>query len=88
MDLPLILMGDFNAPVDEYSLKDMLERDKQFVHLAPVENMPTHVSAGAVDHIFFFPARRLISYETHIVNSALAHSISDHLPVVADIVIE
>ncbi|MDD2521743.1 MAG: endonuclease/exonuclease/phosphatase family protein [Anaerolineaceae bacterium] len=87
-DQPLILMGDFNAEIEEYSLKDMLERDHQFVHLAPVEKIPTHVSAGAVDHIFFFPSRRLISYETHIVNSPLAHSISDHLPVVTDIVIE
>jgi endonuclease/exonuclease/phosphatase family metal-dependent hydrolase len=87
-DNPLILMGDFNAQVDEYSIKDMLERDHQFVHLAPAENIPTHVNAGAVDHIFFFPARRLISFETHIISSALAHSVSDHLPVVADIVIE
>lgn len=29
---PLILMGDFNAQIDEYSIKDMLERDQQFVH--------------------------------------------------------
>lgn len=87
-DNPLILMGDFNAQVDEYSIKDMLERDHQFVHLAPAENIPTHVNSGAVDHIFFFPARRLISFETHIISSALAHSVSDHLPVVADIVIE
>lgn len=85
---PLILMGDFNAEINEYSLKDMLEQDHQFVHLAPKENIPTHVNAGAVDHIFFFPVKRLISYETHIINSALAHSVSDHLPVVADIVIE
>jgi endonuclease/exonuclease/phosphatase family metal-dependent hydrolase len=85
---PLILMGDFNAQIDEYSIKDMLERDQQFVHLAPQEDIPTHVSAGAVDHIFFFPARRLLSFETHVITSALAHSISDHLPVVTDIVIE
>ena len=31
---PLILMGDFNAQVDEYSIKDMLERDHQFVQFA------------------------------------------------------
>lgn len=86
--LPLILMGDFNAQIDEYSLQEMLERDQKFVHLTPAENFSTHTNAGAVDHIFFFPSRRLVSYEAHIVNTELAHSISDHLPVVADIVIE
>lgn len=86
--LPLILMGDFNARIDEYSLKDMLESEQKFVHLAPEEKIPTHPKAGAVDHIFFFPSKRLVSYEAHIINSELAHSVSDHLPVVADIVIE
>jgi endonuclease/exonuclease/phosphatase family metal-dependent hydrolase len=81
-------MGDFNAKIDEYSLKAILERDHDFIHLAPEEQIPTHVSAGAVDHLFFFPARRLLSYDAHVVNTALAHSISDHLPVVADIEIE
>ena len=85
---PLVLMGDFNAKIDEYSLKAILERDHDFIHLAPEEQIPTHVSAGAVDHLFFFPARRLLSYDAHVVNTALAHSISDHLPVVADIEIE
>ena len=85
---PLILLGDFNAEVSEYSLKNMLERDHNFVHLAPLEKISTHSSAGVVDHIFFFPAKRLISYEAKVINSPLAHRISDHLPVVADIVIE
>lgn len=86
--LPLILMGDFNATIEEYSLQDMLRRDHKFVHLTPKEDIPTHLNAGAVDHIFFFPARRLVSYEAHVIKSDLAHSISDHLPVVADIIIE
>lgn len=85
---PLILMGDFNAEVSEYSLKDMLERDHSFVHLAPREKVSSHPTAGLVDHIFFFPAKRLISYEAQVIDTALAHKISDHLPVVADIVIE
>ncbi|NLE83269.1 MAG: hypothetical protein GX603_01990 [Chloroflexi bacterium] len=84
---PLILMGDFNAEVTEYSLKDML-RDHSFVHLTPEEQTATLAKAGMVDHLFFFPARRLVSYNAHIVNTPLAHSVSDHLPVVADIVIE
>jgi endonuclease/exonuclease/phosphatase family metal-dependent hydrolase len=41
-----------------------------------------------VDHIFFFPAKRLLSFEAHVVDNDLTHSISDHLPVVADLVIE
>ena len=85
---PLIMMGDFNAQIDEYSLKDMLVRDHKFVHLAPVENIPTHPTAGAVDHIFFFPATRLLSYKAYVIDNELTHSISDHLSVVADLVIE
>lgn len=87
-EMPLILMGDFNARIDEYSLKEILERDQKFVHLAPKEEIPTHPNAGAVDHIFFFPARRLIEYQAHVIDTPLAHSVSDHLPVVADLVIE
>lgn len=85
---PLIMMGDFNARIDEYSLKENLERDHKFVHLSPLEDLPTHPTAGAVDHIFFFPAKRLLSFEAHVVDNDLTHSISDHLPVVADLVIE
>jgi endonuclease/exonuclease/phosphatase family metal-dependent hydrolase len=86
--LPMILMGDFNATADEYTLREMLEQDHGIIRLRPEEIIATHPYAGAVDHIFFFPAKRLVEYKCFVVNSALARTISDHLPVVADIVIQ
>jgi len=86
--LPMILMGDFNATSDEYTLQDLLERDHGILELKPQDNIDTHPHAGAVDHIYFYPANRLIEYTCQVINSALAHTISDHLPVVADITIE
>ncbi|MGI6250225.1 MAG: endonuclease/exonuclease/phosphatase family protein [Anaerolineaceae bacterium] len=86
--LPFILMGDFNAEPQEYTLRGMLEEEKQFVRLVPEKAIDTHVHAGSVDHIFFFPANRLIEYRCRVVNSETAHAVSDHLPVVADLIIE
>lgn len=86
--LPMILMGDFNATAEEYTLRDMLERDHGIMPLKPQDNIATHPHAGAVDHIFFFPAKRLVDYTCYVVSTPLSHSISDHLPVVADIIIQ
>lgn len=86
--LPLILMGDFNATPEEYTLKQFLEAEHGFVRLIPKNPVGTHPQAGMVDHIFFAPARRLVGYECWVENQKLAHQVSDHLPVVADIVIQ
>lgn len=83
--LPMILMGDFNATSDEYTLRDLLVKDHGIIELTPRDNIATHPHAGAVDHIFFFPADRLVEYSCFVINSPRARSISDHLPVVADI---
>ncbi len=82
---PLILMGDFNANPDEYTIKEYLEKEMGFVRLEPHNPIATHPQAGMVDHIFFAPVGRLVSYECWIENQKLAHQVSDHLPVVADI---
>jgi len=86
--LPLLLAGDFNANPDEPALQLGLEAEHGFVRLAPSNDIPTHPEAGAVDHIYFFPGSRLLSYSCQVVASDLAHRISDHLPVLADVVIE
>ncbi len=88
LGVPVILMGDFNAKPDEYTLKNYLVEDNHFVRLVPEEDIPTHGSAGAVDHIYFAPAHRLLSYKCWVVDDELTRRISDHLPVVADIEIE
>jgi endonuclease/exonuclease/phosphatase family metal-dependent hydrolase len=40
---------------------------------------------GSVDHIYFAPANRLVSYSCHVIDDELTRRVSDHLPVVADI---
>jgi len=86
--LPLLLTGDFNANPDEPALRLGLEAEQGFVRLAPSNDIPTHPEAGAVDHIYFFPSSRLHSFTCQVIANDLAHRISDHLPVVADVVIE
>ena len=85
---PVILMGDFIAKPDEYTLKNNLVEDNHFVRLVPENDIFTHGSAGTVDHIYFAPAHRLRSYQCWVVDDELTHRVSDHLPVVADIEIE
>lgn len=85
---PVIMLGDFNARPDEYCLKGMLEEEKSFVRLKPVPDLETHGRAGQLDHIFFSPRERLISYKAQVIDNKLTRSLSDHLPVVADLEIE
>ncbi len=86
--LPLILMGDFNALPGEYTLKQMLEEERGFLRLVPSNDAASHTSAGLVDHIFISPAARLKSYSCEVIDDDLAHAVSDHLPVIAEIVLE
>lgn len=86
--LPLIMMGDFNAPEDEFAIKTLLEEENGFTRLVPANPMPTHGSAGCVDHIFFYPRSRLLEYSCRVVSGDTAELASDHLPVVADLVLE
>jgi len=85
---PLLLMGDFNATPGEYCIEQFLEQELGFVRLIPKNKLPTHAKAGMVDHIFFSPAERLVGYECWIENRKLARQVSDHLPVLADIIIK
>ncbi len=85
--LPIILMGDFNACAGEYGLEKLLVQERGFVRLVPQEDISTHPTAGAVDHIYFYPQTALDRYACRVVDSELAHKVSDHLPVVADLTI-
>lgn len=84
------LMGDFNATVGEPCLSDELEGNGGFVRLIPEnENNLTHLKHGIqIDHIFMFPAERLVDYKCHIIDSETARQASDHLPVVADVIVK
>lgn len=86
--LPLLLAGDFNAQPGEPALHQALEAEHGFIRLVPSNDIPTHPVAGPVDHIYFSPANHLYSYTCQVISNDLAHRISDHLPIIADVVIE
>jgi endonuclease/exonuclease/phosphatase family metal-dependent hydrolase len=83
---PLIVAGDFNAMEDEDCINHLLASAPGFMRLVPENDGPTHPDLErAVDHIFFYPRQRLVSYTCRIDTSDLSRRASDHLPVVADL---
>ena len=85
-DQPFILTGDFNAPRQEFCIAHLLETENQFVRLKPDEEGATHIGIPeAIDHIFFYPRKRLVDYHCWIEANSLSRLASDHLPVIADI---
>jgi len=86
---PLILAGDFNATQDELCIGHLLESENGFVRLIPENEGPTHtVAEKPIDHIFFYPRKRLLDYSCWIETGNLSRRASDHLPVVADLKIK
>lgn len=86
---PLILAGDFNATPDEFCIAQLLESESDFVRLVPENEGPSHTwSEKPIDHIFFYPQERLLSYTCRIDAGNLSRRASDHLPVVADLQIK
>ena len=86
----VFLLGDFNAVDSEPCISRVLEKEGGFVHLKPSgDPNGTHPKAAEpIDHIFVYPADRLIGYQCSVVDSPpIAKQASDHLPVVADVVI-
>jgi endonuclease/exonuclease/phosphatase family metal-dependent hydrolase len=85
----VFLLGDFNAVVSEPSISSVLETEGGFKRLIPVgAQVATHPKAvEPIDHIFVYPSGRLIEYRCWIEDSPVARRASDHLPVVADVVI-
>ncbi len=86
----VLLMGDFNATANEACIAEVLETEAKFVRLVPSNtDAPTHLFkiAEPIDHIFVYPASRLIDYQCRIVDTPLARQASDHLPVVADVTV-
>jgi endonuclease/exonuclease/phosphatase family metal-dependent hydrolase len=85
----VFLLGDFNAENTEPCMA-VLENEGGFARLAPSGGAhQTHPKApDAVDHILVYPPSRLVDYQCWTVNTDLARSASDHLPVVADVVVK
>ena len=88
-DQPFILAGDFNAPRQEFCIAHLLESENQFVRLKPEEEGSSHSGISeAIDHIFFYPRKRLVDYRCWIESSDLSRCASDHIPVIAEIQIK
>jgi len=83
----VFLMGDFNATVHEACIANVLVAEAGFVRLIPQNDLPTHLFKvqEPIDHIFVFPASRLLDYQCRVIDTLLARQASDHLPVVADV---
>ena len=85
----LFLLGDFNAPASEPCISSVLVGEGGFRRLVP-ENEQTGTYPKVVepiDHILVYPDDRLTEYRCWIVDTPQAHAASDHLPVVAEVVI-
>jgi endonuclease/exonuclease/phosphatase family metal-dependent hydrolase len=88
-ELPILLLGDINAVPWEACIQSILIHEGGFVRLEPREEIATHPKlASPVDHILVAPARRLREYDCWVVDTPEAREASDHLPVVADVVLE
>lgn len=86
----VFLLGDFNATADELCISAILEKEGSFMRLVPQNGkVPTHPKVSdPIDHIFVFPPERIIEYKCWIIDSPTAKEASDHLPVVADVVVK
>jgi endonuclease/exonuclease/phosphatase family metal-dependent hydrolase len=84
------LLGDFNAAANELCISAILEKEGGFMRLVPQNNeVPTHPRvADPIDHIFVFPPERVMEYECWIIDSPMAKKASNHLPVMADVVVK
>lgn len=86
----VFLLGDFNAAIMEDSLQKIIVDKGGFMHLSPGSAAPqTHPKVDTpIDHIFVYPAERVLEYKCSVIDTGLARTASDHLPVVATVVIE
>lgn len=88
-DLPVFLLADLNASPEEPCIQRVLVEEGGFIRLTPRDEIPTHPKVSLpVDHILVAPADRLRHYDCWVVDTEEARGASDHLPVVADVVIE
>jgi endonuclease/exonuclease/phosphatase family metal-dependent hydrolase len=84
----VFVLGDFNAVPTEPCISSVLEREG-FVRLVPTEGPGfTHCKhRKCIDHVFMYPRNRLVEHHCWIVDSETAWEASDHLPVVADVMV-
>jgi endonuclease/exonuclease/phosphatase (EEP) superfamily protein YafD len=84
----VFLLGDFNAFPSEACIRAILENEGLFTRLLPCNPMPTHFDAPEpIDHILVHAGNKRVEYDCWIADSPSAKLASDHLPVVADVII-
>jgi endonuclease/exonuclease/phosphatase family metal-dependent hydrolase len=82
---PIILLGDLNASIKEMTIAGLLMQAHHFHHLAPEVDIPTHLKLNqTVDHILIFPKDRFVVNRCYVLDNPETRSVSDHLPVVAE----
>ncbi len=80
IDIPVILMGDFNTTPKDKVLKPIRERLKDTDDFNPVKNLGTYPSdkpEKKIDYIFYRGLKCL-------KNETIEEIFSDHLPIIAD----
>jgi endonuclease/exonuclease/phosphatase family metal-dependent hydrolase len=86
----VFLLGDFNATAKEACISSLIEEEAGFSWLIPANGpLKTHPKvADAVDHIFVYPPPRVVEYRCWIVDTDTTRIASDHLPVIADVIVK
>lgn len=79
-DLPIILMGDFNAEPDEETLKPLYKRFTDTLKDADVKTFPSDSPSIKIDYIFY---RGVECKNTKVINEV----VSDHLPIITEVFI-
>ncbi len=79
-DLPIILMGDFNAEPDEETLKPLYERFSDTLKDSDVKTFPSDFPRIKIDYIFY---RGVDCKNAKVINDV----VSDHLPIITEVML-
>ena len=79
-DLPIVLMGDFNAEPDEETLKPLYERFTDTLKGSDVRTFPSDSPEIKIDYIFY---RGVECENTKVINEV----VSDHLPIITEVIV-
>lgn len=78
-DLPVVLMGDFNAEPDEDTLRPLYERFTDTLKDSECKTFPSDAPRIKIDYIFY---RGVECKNTKVINEV----VSDHLPIITEII--
>ncbi|MBR3588442.1 MAG: endonuclease/exonuclease/phosphatase family protein [Clostridia bacterium] len=78
-DLPIVLMGDFNACPDEDTLKPLYERFTDTLENESVKTFPSDKPEIKIDYIFY---RGVECKNTKVIKEV----VSDHFPIITEVV--